>query len=179
MKRRSRGFTIVELAVVVAILGVVLAIAVPSFRTFILNLQIRSMAEAVNNSLQTARAEAIRRNEPVQFNLAYVAGAYTNGWVVQSDAGVVLQQRNPGEGSVTVTLAVAPAAATTVTFNGIGKVVTNADGSASVNTINIDVPTSVLAATDSRDLQVRVLSGGLIKLCDPNITSSSDVRYCP
>ena len=65
----ARGFSLIELMVGVAILAVALAFGVPSFADWISNMQIRSTAESLQNGLQFARSEAVRRNNPTQFQM--------------------------------------------------------------------------------------------------------------
>jgi type IV fimbrial biogenesis protein FimT len=65
MKNRSRGFTLMELMVVLAIAGTLLAIGVPSFREFLRNNKMASVANDLLGGIQTARTEAIKRQLPV------------------------------------------------------------------------------------------------------------------
>ena len=58
----QRGFTLVELMIGIAIVGLSLVMAAPSFSSWIQSTQIRTAAEAVQNGLQLARGEAVRRN---------------------------------------------------------------------------------------------------------------------
>ena len=90
----SRGFTIVELMIGVALLAIVLAIGGPGFATWMQNLQIRNMSEAMQNGIQLARAEAVRRNSQVRFQLvdsltsacvlATSGGTGSSAWTVRS-----------------------------------------------------------------------------------------------
>lgn len=61
----NRGFTLVELAVAVAILAIIAGIAVPSFARMINASRLTSATNEVVAALQTARMEAIRRNTRV------------------------------------------------------------------------------------------------------------------
>lgn len=65
----QRGFTLIELMIGIAIVGLSLVMAVPSFSSWIQNTQIRTAAEAVQNGLQLARAEAVQRNTQISFQL--------------------------------------------------------------------------------------------------------------
>ncbi|MFL6565641.1 MAG: GspH/FimT family protein, partial [Burkholderiales bacterium] len=92
----GRGFTLVELVVVLAVLALLLFVAVPSFASFLQNQQIRVAGDAIVNGLQVARAEAIRRNLSVQVAVNVPA----TGWTVsESDSGALIQSRTHEEGS--------------------------------------------------------------------------------
>jgi type IV fimbrial biogenesis protein FimT len=64
---------------------------------------------------------------------------------------------------------------TWVTFNSLGFVIPNADGSASINEIDISNPQVPTAL--ARTLEVLV-SGGQIRMCDPKLSLASDPRGC-
>lgn len=59
---RSRGFTLVELVITVAVAGVLLAVAIPSFTQTISSNRLTATANQMVAGLTTARIEAIRRN---------------------------------------------------------------------------------------------------------------------
>lgn len=63
------GFSLVELMIVVAIAGILLAVAVPSLQHSINSARTRGVAESVLMGLAQARSEAIRRNAPMRFQL--------------------------------------------------------------------------------------------------------------
>ena len=59
--RQVRGFTFLEVMVVVAILGVLAALAGPSFTPIVERWRVRDSAEALTSSLYYARSEALKR----------------------------------------------------------------------------------------------------------------------
>ena len=64
MKNGSRGFTLLELMIVVTLAAVVLGIGIPSFREFLRNNKMASVANDLLGGIQTARTEAIKRQLP-------------------------------------------------------------------------------------------------------------------
>ncbi|HYJ39397.1 MAG TPA: GspH/FimT family pseudopilin, partial [Steroidobacteraceae bacterium] len=65
--RRQRGFTLMELMAAIAVLGVLSAVAVPSFTNLINRNRLTSQANELLSSIQFARIEAIRSNARVTF----------------------------------------------------------------------------------------------------------------
>lgn len=164
----ERGFSLVELMVTVAVLSLLMTLAVPSFAEWIQNSRIRTAAESIQNGLQVARAEAVRRNARVEFALVGTGG----GWVVRfAGGGAAIQARSGSEGAGGVVVSAVPDDATTVVFDGLGR----ADNT--LTQIDIDVPTSALPAAQSRDLRITIGTGG-VRMCDPNVSGSTDPRKC-
>jgi prepilin-type N-terminal cleavage/methylation domain-containing protein len=95
MKTRNRGFTLLELMVVLVIAGVLLGIGVPGMRSFILNGRMTAAANDLMAALHLARSEAIKRRVPVvvctSTNALVAAPTCANsatlsGWFVFVDA---------------------------------------------------------------------------------------------
>jgi type IV fimbrial biogenesis protein FimT len=82
---RTRGFTLIELMVALAIAALLLLIGLPSFTTFLRNSEIRSTSESLLNGLKAAQAEAANRNKNVTFQLADATGADWRFWVLDDD----------------------------------------------------------------------------------------------
>lgn len=165
-RAQSRGATMIELLIAIMILAILLGLAVPSFRIWLQNLQIRNAAEAVQNGLQRARGEAVARNANVEF----VLGA-DSSWVVQIAGGATIESRPASEGSRDVTVTATPFGATTVTFNSLGGIRANADASATLTQVELD--SSRLTAAESWELRVTVGVGGNVRMCDPHIPASN------
>lgn len=170
----QRGVTLVELMIGFALVGILAVLAVPTYQHWIQNTQIRNAAEALVNGMQIARAEAIRRNAAVE--LALNGGS---GWTVSTVLNpVVVQQRDAQEGSRNAAVTVTPTGANRLSFNGMGWVIGNADGSASIT--RIDVSSATMTGPEIRPLRVIVTMGGITKMCDPATTlPTGDPRKCP
>lgn len=170
------GISLIEVLITIAIVGIVIAMGVPAYGTWIQNTQIRTAADSILAGMQTARNEAIRRNAAVQFKLD---GAGNTQWRVNffSDPDTnPLQSRPAEEGSPNATIVVAPGGADTVTFSALGRVVPNADASPSITSVLVDNPTIAVVA-DRRTLQIVVPTGGAIRMCDPKV-AAGDPRAC-
>lgn len=62
---KQRGFTLLELLVTIAIVGIMSAIAYPSMARFIENTRIVNRSEQIANLFRFSRSEAVRMNTPV------------------------------------------------------------------------------------------------------------------
>jgi type IV fimbrial biogenesis protein FimT len=65
--RHSSGFTLIELAIVVSVIGVVMAMGLPSLADVLRDAGVRARAESYGEGLRLARTEAIHRNARVDF----------------------------------------------------------------------------------------------------------------
>lgn len=199
---RHRGFTILELMIGVALLGLLMMLAFPTFTTMAQNARLRSTAESILAGLQGARAEALKRNQTAEFLLMAETpdednfgafGANTTGphWAVRilDTAGIptaFVEGRSALEGAgvsdtadlyARVIAANLPAG-TAIRFDSLGR--TN------VGTVNATFDVQPADASqcransgDRRCLRVVVTPGGRVRMCDPSITGSpNDTRAC-
>lgn len=98
---RQRGFTLVELMVVVVIVATMLGIGVPLFQTFILDQRLQATSSDLRIGLTLARSEAVKRNRIIELE-PYPDG-WADGWTIPNPvAGEpdILNHVNPGENVV-------------------------------------------------------------------------------
>lgn len=81
---RTKGFSLVEMMVVIAVMGILAAIATPAFRDMIQNQRVRNAAAELHSSLALARSEALKRNTSV--TVSAIDGNWSNGWQIANPA---------------------------------------------------------------------------------------------
>lgn len=188
LRTAQTGVTLIELAIGLVIIGILMAVAMPSYRAWVQNTQIRNVTESILNGLQLARAEALQRNTPVQF----VMGANSD-WTVgcvtpvgdldhdgKADCPATIQSRSTSEGSsASVIVTPTPVAGSTIVFNSFGATVAPTAPAVAFTRLDVDVDTAVLPAAESRELRITIGAGGNARMCDPSPTlSASDPRRC-
>lgn len=90
LSRRSRGFTLVELMITIAVLVVLLAIALPNFQGTIRSNRVATATNEVISAIALARSEAIKNTRgggvcPSSTG-TQCGGTWSQGWIVWSDA---------------------------------------------------------------------------------------------
>lgn len=191
-----RGFSLIEMMVALVIVTLFITMAVPAFSQFLQNTQIRNAAETTLAGINLARAEAIRRNATVRFQLVsdLTGGCSLNSgalnWVVSladpagacdaepSDtvAPQIVQKKSRLEGSQNALVSTVGGAA--IVFNGLGRA--SGSGVTRLNFSNASGTCEHLDAVNGtmRCLSIIVSTGGQTKLCDPKVTDITDPRHC-
>lgn len=198
----QHGFTIIEMAVTITIFALLMFTAVPNITSWLDNTRIRNASESLQHGLQTARAEAVRRNQNVSFWLVSTnegAGLDNScaldgdsaSWVVSvndpsghCDAApsttaspMLVTGRAASDGGARTTVTSLQSddttAGTRVTFNGFGQI-TNADAIR-----KIDITGGDSSNTNYRKLRITISTAGLVRMCDTHVTNTSDPRKCP
>jgi len=95
VRRAARGFTAVELMVVVAIVAILASLAAPSFKYLVERWRVRDAVEAMTTTLYLARSEAVKRGGDVVVaqgtDGACETGEWRCGWTVSSGSGGDIQ----------------------------------------------------------------------------------------
>jgi len=198
---RTSGFTMIEMVITVAIFAILVALAVPAMLTWVSNVKVRTVADALQNGVRLAQAESLRRSRQVVFSLtnstqpqtsltavgngsywainyipAMTDGTDTNTFIqsgVLTSQGSSVQIQGPAE----------------ICFNSIGRLVVPTGGT------GVTGPTCALPTTTlpngglayiyqitlpphaDHPLNVEVSLGGQLHLCDPSQTLSSTNTY--
>jgi len=193
--RVQRGVSLIELMIGLVILGLLLFLALPNFSIFLQNTQIRNAGESVLQGLNLARAEALRRNSSVRFQLvsnlssSCALSDEALSWVVSTadptgkcdetpgaTATGIVQKQSSRDGTPNVEV---EADGTSVVFNGMGRVVGTGIGSIDLRSLSGACEHEDASGT-MRCLRVLVSGGGQIRLCDPKVdTGGTDPRRCP
>jgi len=201
---REAGFTLIEVLIGVTIMGIVLVMGIPSFKSWIQNTQIRTATEAIQNGLELARADAVRRNTQVRFQLttsvdnSCALTTSSGNWVVSLDdptgscasakldetypindavnnpAPRIIQIRPAGEGTANVAVASQEVGGGTLY-----------DGSITFNGVGRVMTTSVTVG-DSVQIDITnpviggdcISAGGLMRCLRVTISSGGLIRAC-
>lgn len=195
---RQHGFSIIEVAVTLVVLGLLLTSAIPNISSWLRNTKLRNESETLMSGLQQARNEAVRRNRPVTFWLVHLPTANTmnndctvsatgTSWVVSIDdpdgkcaSGASLDNdprlvaaRTGADGGASVGVSGlqedGSTAASSVTFDGFGR--------ATGDLRRVDIAYASSSDGD-RPLRIEIQTSGLTRSCDTLVTASDDPRKC-
>ena len=83
--RTYRGFNLVEMVVVIAIISILASVAVPSFTGMITKMKAQSAASDLHMALMKTRSEAVKRNT----NATLAIAADGSGWTITAGGNVL------------------------------------------------------------------------------------------
>lgn len=134
-RRAQRGFTLIELVVVVAVLAIAASFAVPAFQQVVESNRLATESNRLLSAISFTRSEAVRVGDDA--SLTANTGGFGNGWCVHlgtacNNAGTneILRQFDAVQLDYTAT-------ANTLTFNARGEM-TNAAFQLSIDPENCD-----------------------------------------
>jgi type IV fimbrial biogenesis protein FimT len=191
-----RGFSLIELMIVVAVLALLLAFGMPALSTWAVDARIRSIAESLQNGLRLAQSSALQRNRVGVFTLTDAAPSWqaapsTSGinWYVRTlplagsdEASSTRASDFYIEGNaVTSQSGITVSGPAQLCFSPLG-VQTAASGTygsldVSCNVTNPATYTVSSTVAGSRRMNVLVYPGGRVRMCDPSKTLSSGTPY--
>lgn len=117
---RHAGFTLVEMAVVVAILAVLLGVALPAMNEFIVNQRVRGAAMDLVATLLLARSEAIKQNGNVSVVSTSTTTNWNSGWRIVGTDGTTIRNQESYSG-IQISAAISAGSASVV-FDRTGRV---------------------------------------------------------
>lgn len=197
-RARGAGFTLVEAAIVLAIMGILLAVGMPAMSKWLLGRKAAAAAVFYQDGVAFARNQAIARNAASRVvlienaangqmdwrvdvcvpNLTAVCDDVTGTWSTTSSAvgGFTSVQRSaaamPGDGEMTQSFT--PSGATEIYFTPLGWV----NGTVGSRLTRIDISPAASRAGAFRPLAVAVTLAGMASVCDPG-AADHGTRKCP
>lgn len=91
MKNRQSGFTLIEILIVVALASVLMSLAMPSFRTFLVKRSVQAAVDTMVLDMRFARSESIKRTTRVSMcsstngTSCAAAASWRDGWIIFID----------------------------------------------------------------------------------------------
>jgi len=202
-RRPARGFTLVEIMVALVILSIMLAVGVPSMRSWMTSSSALAATEFYAEGFKMARAEAVKRNAVTRMTLVEGASDAQMGWTVDlcvptPDAPCTAESGSWSTGSTLADGANAtdffsvsriavnlpktgmmamtrfPAGAVSVYFTPVGWV----DGSITPSLSKIELAPTADHADAFPTSAVTVTLAGVVTKCNP-AAALHDSRGCP
>ena len=118
--RRAGGFTLVELMVVVAIVGILAAVAIPSY--------INNVVKSSRSAAQTELLELAAAQERIFLNSGAYTSSVTNAYTGQSAGGLGVTSGKSKDGRYTLSLALTGTAFYTLTASPVSGTQQAGDG---------------------------------------------------
>lgn len=180
-RRRTviRGFTLIELMVVVALAAVLLTLVAPSFNATLARKRLEGAANELASDLQYARSEAAQRNAAV--GVAFGSNCYAIYVLGSSDAtacaslgtGAIELKTVQVPGGIALSLN-SPGSKAFVAFDPVRGMAVDASSGTT------DLSGFVTATSSAGNWQARaiVTKVGRIKLCSPNSTLTTLSTDC-
>lgn len=88
--RKHDGFTLMELMLALAVMGILLGIALPAVNSWVASAKVKSAVSDLYSSIIKARSEALKRNRDI---VVGPVAAWPDGWTVKLGATTLAQQQ--------------------------------------------------------------------------------------
>ena len=123
--KSSRGFTVIEMVIVIAIIAIAVSVAAPNFNSFRQNTNLKEAARDISSDISLYRQRAVSENIGYRINFNASANTYT----IQKQTALAstiyndLTTKNVGAGNANIVISGTPGfsgGVTYVTFNPRG-----------------------------------------------------------
>lgn len=167
----ARGFSLLELAIVLAIAAVMMGIALPDLRQMVRAQQLKAAANDLFGAVSLARTQAIARGRRVQLVPGDAGGRdWSRGWVVFIDDD---GDRRPGDGEEVILRRgpLAAGIAVDAAFSGqqgAAYLAYNSMGRSCSDTSSLAARWGTLSLVQDRQIRrIKINMLGRARLCDP------------
>ena len=180
----QRGVTLIELAITLTIVAIALVLGLPSFTTWMNNQRIKNAAQTIQEGMQLARMEAVRRNTKV-----FVTIGTDASWRVgcSTVSGTVcpatISTRNVTQSGSNAQITATNLTGDKIEFDGSGRVSFGLTNTASPLLLDITNGTDsdcMLQGGTVRCLRIVATRFGQIRMCDRAMSerAPNDARAC-
>jgi type IV fimbrial biogenesis protein FimT len=149
-RKRAAGFTMMEAALTVSIVGILLAIGIPSMFSTIKIFRLNAASDAITWEIQTTRYQAIMKGYPFQLTL----NSTNNTYQVASEPGGATSFSNIGTAVPISGSPITLGAGTVLQFKGNGSVTATAGNSQTI-TLSYAGRTKTITVTNYGSITVQ------------------------
>lgn len=183
---KNKGFSLIELIVVISIFGIMIAIGTPSIIKYLSNSKIRSISTEIKESIEKAKLEAIKRNNTISIQLFGSNGNANKknhiislgndeiySTIAKSNESNIKLYKSVTVGLTTTNTELTTLNSASLSFSGNGRIsgqtfdllITGSGGSDSCD-------------SDNACFKVQISSGGSIRMCNNNLQKSNHAQGC-
>lgn len=189
-KSGQAGFSLLELMITLVIIGILMALTVPSMATMIIQARIQAKADMFVAAITQTRAEAFKRNTTATIAYTKTDGTHGDGGytITCASCTTITSISEGGSQKFNVLTASGGTVAAKTSFDSFGNLAdANPDGTANATVLE-GIPTGVgllgtckpATATSPSPCQVNVVisSAGAVRTCRPALASGTSPFAC-